>query len=154
MMARFTSVLRDERGNSLIEMALAAPIFAALLIGMVDLSRAVSAKVALEQAAQRAIEKIQAADFKTSDEDGLVSDAEDAAGVGSTATVDAWLECDHDGTHLDFDTDNCTAGHPFARYVEVSIDSSFTPIFGTRYFPGANADGTVPVNGHAVLRVQ
>jgi len=153
-MLRFSAIRRDERGNSLIEMALAAPIFAALLIGMVDLSRAVSAKVSLEQAAQRTIEKVQSNDFKTSYEDGMVTDAEAAAGVGSTATVTAWLECDHNGTHLDFDTDNCTAGHPFARYVEVNINSTFTPIFGTRYFPGANANGTVPVNGHAVLRVQ
>ena len=45
--------------RSIIELALVAPILASLLIGMVDISRAYSAKLPIEQAAQRAIEKVQ-----------------------------------------------------------------------------------------------
>jgi Flp pilus assembly protein TadG len=154
-MLGFASICRDERGNSLIEMGLAAPLLAALLIGMVDISRAVSAKVNVEQAAQRTIEKVQAqATFKTSDEPTLQSDAEAAAGAGSTATVTAWLECNHDGVKLDYDTGSCSTGSTFARYVELNVQNTFTPLFGTGLFPGANADGTVDVNGNATLRVQ
>jgi hypothetical protein len=153
-MARLISIFRDERGNSVIEMALAAPVLASLLIGMVDISRAVSAKVTLEQAAQRTIEKVQARDFKTSDEPGLEADAEAAAGAGSSADVDAWVECDHDGVHLDYDSGSCATGAYYARYVKVSVSSTFTPMFGTRFFPGANDNGTVDVSGQATLRVQ
>jgi Flp pilus assembly protein TadG len=154
MTARFISILRDERGNSFLEMALAAPLIASLFIGMVDISRAVSAKVDLEQAAQRAVEQVQAqANFETSQASSIQSDAEAAGGTGSSATVDFWLECNHDGVHLDFDTASCSAGQSYARYVEVNVQKAFTPLYGSM-FPGANADGTVDVSGQATVRVQ
>jgi Flp pilus assembly protein TadG len=153
MMDRVASVLRDERGNAFLEMALAAPLIAALFVGMVDVSRAVSAKVDLEQAAQRAVEKVQAqATFKTSQAATVKSDAEAAAGTGSTATVSYWLECNHDGVHLDFDTGSCSTGQSYARYVNVNIQKSFTPLYGNM-FPGAT-NGAVTVKGRAVVRVQ
>ena len=59
-MTNFILRLRsDERGATIIELALAVPFFAALLIGIIDLSRAYSMKLKLEQSAQRAIEKIE-----------------------------------------------------------------------------------------------
>ena len=154
MIARFSALLRDQRGNSLIEMALATPLLATLLVGTVDISRAVSAKIVVEQAAQRTVEKVQAQEnFDTGDIDDYEADAEDAAGTGSDATVDAWLECNNDGVHLDFDTGSCGTGVPYARYVEVSVGNSFTPMFGTQFFPDAVGD-SVPVSGKAVVRVQ
>jgi Flp pilus assembly protein TadG len=153
MIDRFASILRDERGNSFIEMALAAPLIAALFVGMVDVSRAVSAKVELEQAAQRAVEKVQAQSvFKTNQASTVKSDAEAAGGTGSTATVTYWLECNHDGVHLDFDTGSCSTGQSYARYVNVNIQKSFTPLYGNM-FPGAT-NGAVTVKGRAVVRVQ
>jgi hypothetical protein len=154
LMKRFLAIGRDERGNSVIELALVAPLLASLFIGMVDISRAVSSKVTLEQAAQRAIEKAQAKDFKTSDESAIKADAESAGGPGSTATVTAWLECNHDGLQLDIDLGICGIGVPYARYVKVSITNTYTPLFGTRFFPGASANGSVTVTGQATLRVQ
>lgn len=154
MIRHFSALWRDQRGNSLIEMALATPLLATLLIGTVDISRAVSAKIAVEQAAQRTVEKVQAEEtFKTDDIADFEADAEDAAGAGSSATVDAWLECDNDGVHLDFDTGACGEGVPYARYVQVSVNDSFTPMFGTQFFPDATGDN-VPVSGKAVVRVQ
>ena len=153
-MKRFVRIWTNECGNTAIELALAAPLLASLFIGMVDISRAVSAKVTLEQAAQRAVEKIQARDFKTSDSATIQADAQAAAGTGSSATVTAWLECNHDGVHLDYDTGACGTGAPYARYVQVGVSKTYSPIFGTRYFPGANANGTVNVAGQATLRVQ
>jgi len=153
MMPRFASIWNDERGNSFIEMALAAPLIASLFVGMVDVSRAVSAKVDLEQAAQRALEKVQAqAIFKTDQAATVKSDAEAAGGTGSTATVTYWLECNHDGVKLDYDTGSCTTGQSYARYVNVSIQRAFTPLYGNM-FPGAT-NGTVTVQGRAVVRVQ
>ena len=48
MMKRLVHLIRDERGTSVIELALLAPILASLVIGMSDLSRAYSAKLQLE----------------------------------------------------------------------------------------------------------
>ena len=153
-MISLRSILRDQRGNSFIEMAFAAPLLATLLVGTVDISRAVATKVDVEQAAQRTLEKVQAqADFKTDQVADLIAEAKQAAGTGSTASVDAWLECDNDGTHLDFDTGTCSPTVSYARYVQVNVTSSYTPMFGTRFFPGAQG-GKVPVNGKAVVRVQ
>ena len=48
----------SERGAAVIEMALVAPVLALGVIGIVDVSNAYSRKLALEQGAQRAVEKI------------------------------------------------------------------------------------------------
>lgn len=57
ILSRF-KVLADDRGAAIIELAIVAPVLAAAIIGIVDISNAYSKKLALEQAAQRAIEKI------------------------------------------------------------------------------------------------
>jgi Flp pilus assembly protein TadG len=152
MTRRLATLWHDEQGNSFLEMALAAPLIASLFVGMVDVSRAVSAKVNLEQAAQRAVERVQATDFKTTYAASIKSDAEAAGGTGSAATVTYWLECNHDGVHLDYETGACSTGQSYARYVNVSIQKAFTPLYGNM-FPGAT-NGTVTVQGAAVVRVQ
>jgi Flp pilus assembly protein TadG len=154
MIARISALWRDQRGNSMVEMALVTPLLATLLIGTVDISRAVSTKIVVEQAAQSAVEEVQAqANFDTDNAGNYEADAEAAAGDGSSASLDAWLECDNDGVHLDFDTGTCDTGVPYARYVQVNVSKTFSPMFGTQFFPGATADG-VPVSGKAVVRVQ
>ena len=145
MMTRVRSLGRDERGTSLIEMALIAPLLAALLVGVVDISRGVSVKLQVEQAAQRSIELVQRSEYKTADKATYVADAQAAAGTGSTATLTAWLECNGNGVHLDIDTGSCAATDAVARYVQMTVQKPFTPMFGTRFFPGANSNGTVTV---------
>jgi Flp pilus assembly protein TadG len=51
-------LLANVRGAAVIEMALIAPVLALGVIGIVDVSNAYSRKLALEQGAQRAVEKI------------------------------------------------------------------------------------------------
>ena len=153
MMRRLRSLVRDERGTSLIEMAMVAPVFATLLVGMVDISRAYSAKLQLEQAAQRSIEKVQQYQATSSTYATLYTEAADAAGVRvQDVTVDYWLECN--GTRTADYTSSCTTGQAYSRYITVSIDKDYQPMFGTRFFPGANADGTFTITGEAGLRTQ
>src|SRR3954453_15243564 len=54
----FRNLRADVRGVAVIELALVAPILALTVIGIVDMSNAYSRKLALEQGAQRSIEKI------------------------------------------------------------------------------------------------
>ena len=55
---RFSRLLANARGAAVIELALVAPVLALGVIGIVDVSNAYSRKLALEQGAQRAVEKI------------------------------------------------------------------------------------------------
>ena len=148
-------LVSDQGGTSMIEFALIAPVLAALLVGTVDLSRVASAKLEMEQAAQRTIEGIQRSDYTTGQNAALKADAEAAAGAGSTATVTSWLECNNNGTHLNYDTGTCAnASDPYARYVQVQVQSNFTPMFYTSYLPSSNADGTLTLTATAGVRTQ
>ena len=149
----FKRLSRDESGTSIIELALVAPILATLLIGMVDLSRAYSHKLQLEQSAQRAIEKVQQYQSTTSTYGTLQTEAAAAAGVPvANVTIDYWLECN--GTRAaDYNT-VCTSGQTYARWVQVDVTGTFTPMFRVRRWMGSNADGTFTLHGKAGMRTQ
>ncbi len=152
-MNRFPRLVQDERGASIIELALVAPILASLLIGMVDISRAYSHKLKLEQAAQRAIEKIQQYQTTTSTYGTLQAEAAAAAGVPtSNVTIDFWLECN--GTRAANYNSVCASGQTYGRWVSVDITGTFSPMFRSRRWPGANADGTFTLLGKAGMRTQ
>src|SRR5690348_434815 len=51
-------ILRCDRGAAVIELAMVAPMLALMTVGVIDMSNAFSAKLAVEQGTQRAIEKI------------------------------------------------------------------------------------------------
>ena len=152
-MIRFARIARDDRGASIIELALVAPVLASLLIGMVDLSRAYSYKLKLEQAAPRAIEKVQAYQTSTSTYTTLQSEAAAAAGVPTNkVTIDFWLECD--GARASNYESVCTSGQTYARWVTVSVQGTFTPMFRSKYYPRANSNGTFTITGKTGMRTQ
>jgi Flp pilus assembly protein TadG len=153
MMMNITRLARDDRGASIVELALVAPVMASLLIGMVDLSRAYSHKLKLEQAAQRAIEKVQQYQTTTSTYGTLQTEAAAAAGVPTgNVTIDFWLECD--GTRAGNYDSVCTNGQTYGRWVSVEINGTFSPMFRSRRWPGANTDGTFTLTGKAGMRTQ
>jgi Flp pilus assembly protein TadG len=158
---RFLATLaRDDRGASIIELALVAPFMATLLIGMVDISRGYSAKVQLTQAAQRAIEKAMQGEKNTDLYDTLQAEGASAAGVATSAvTVKYWLECNGVSQYtsaatMTADYDKvCTSGQTYARYVSIDITKSYSPMFSTKW-AGANSDGSYTLHGTASIRVQ
>ena len=152
-MMRTSTLARDERGASIIELALVAPVLASMLIGMVDLSRAYSYKLKLEQAAQRAIEKVQAYQTTTSTYSTLQTEAAAAAGVPtSNVTIDYWLECN--GTRASTYDSTCSSGQTYGRWVSVTVQGTFTPMFRSKYYPRANSDGTFTIQGKTGMRTQ
>jgi Flp pilus assembly protein TadG len=150
------SILRDEGGASLIELALIMPFFASMIIGVVDLSRAYSAKLQLEQAAYRAIEKVQQYQASEDTYSTLSSEATTAATAAGftspTVTIDYWLECN--GTRQATYDSTCATASQTARWVKVDISANFTPLFASRHWPGANSDGTFTLHGKAGIRTQ
>ena len=156
MMNRLIAFARSEDGTAIVEMGFAAPILSLLLIGMVDMSRGYSAKLQIEQIAQRTVEKVQNGNYAdtTAYKDALKAEAAAAAGVATSAvTVTSWMECNNNGTKLAFTATCADSTHQYARYVEVNIDKKYTPMFKTK-FAGAAADGTYTLKGKAGIRVQ
>jgi Flp pilus assembly protein TadG len=157
------SLRRDEGGAAVVELALAVPFLAALVIGMTDMTRGYSMKLQVEQAAQRAIEKVEeqkgVANSYNTAVTAEATAAMTAAGysTGNTITPDSWVECSTNGTtwtrQTNF-TDACGSTDMTARYVKVTISRPFTPMFASRHWPGANQNGSITVSGTAEVRVQ
>lgn len=161
MMKFVRNLSRSDKGNSIVEMALAAPFLTTLLVGMVDLSRAYSAKLQLVQASQRTIEQVmQQSAVATDYSAALKTEGAAAADVSQNAvTPDYWLECSADGTTWVRDpggfNDACETTQPYyARYVTVEIAKSYKPLFSSRYFPGSDNQGNYTLRGKAGVRVQ
>ena len=157
MMGRTLSLAVDRRGNSVVELGFLAPIFATFVVGMADISRAVAERLRLEQAAQRSIERVMQGQESSSTFANLAADAAAGAGVPvGNVTVTPRLECNGTtvATGAAYYTANCTAGQTKAGYVRVVVTKNFAPMFGTRFFPGANANGTFTLTGRAGIRIK
>jgi Flp pilus assembly protein TadG len=87
MSLRISKLLRNERGAAIIEMALVAPVLALGVIGIVDVSNAYSKKLALEQGAQRAIEKIMNTTENSTVEATLANEVRCQVNGSTTATT-------------------------------------------------------------------
>jgi Flp pilus assembly protein TadG len=177
MMPRFIRDLRsNERGAAIIELAIVAPVFALMTVGVVDMSNAFSRKLALEQGAQRAIEKVMQTTGDTTVEDTIKTEAvcqvdgTDATGncktspiTASNVTVTYRLECtDASGavtaqTNTDsttFDTYTCAGGTVTeAKYIQVAVTDTYTPLFPI-HFGAINGDGTYHLSATAGMRTK
>lgn len=165
-----TGLARDERGASLVELALLAPFLGTLMLGMIDLGRALSERHDLQQAANRAME-LAMSRVVTADASGGEADygflrraAAEAAGVPlANVTLTKWRECNgeeqevYDEVCPSVEEDGEQVAQEVARYVRVRITSNYVPAF--RYGPvalssAAGADGTVTMTAEAAVRVQ
>ncbi len=165
----------NERGAVIIELAIVAPVLALMIIGVVDLSNAYSRKLALEQGAQRAIEKImQTTDYDTV-EGTLTSEAlcqvngtntngtcKSSPISAGNVTVSYRLECTNSGgtitpqTSTDataFDAYTCPTGTAKeARYIQIAITDNYQAMFPVQ-FSGFTAGG-YPLTATAGMRTQ
>lgn len=153
------NLVRDERGASIVELGLLLPVLSTIVIGVADVSRAYSQKLLLEQAAYRAIEKVQQYQSNESTYDTLKNDVVAAAtNAGFTdvtttnVTVDFWLECGG-VRQADYDT-SCSTTPATARWISVDVTHNFVPMFASARWPGSNANGSYTLHGRASLRTQ
>jgi Flp pilus assembly protein TadG len=152
MIRQLSSLLRlsvDERGTALIEFGFLAPFLALLAMGVIDLSRGLAERFALQQAVNASLELVQARP-RTADSTGQIdysfvkNEAMADAGVDATHVVlEQWLECD--GEEADHYTDTCADGEDTARYLQVRISKDF---HGEFYFDD------IPMLATGSLRVQ
>jgi len=154
-MIRFARIARDDRGASIIELALVAPVLASLLIGMVDLSRAYSYKLKLEQAAQRAIEKVMQTTGNGTSEEIIIAEAANQAEVPiENVTVAYRLECN--GTVESDPNGECTGTAKTSKWVTVNVTDKYKPLFALNKFKfsGLESDGTYHISAKAGMRIQ
>jgi Flp pilus assembly protein TadG len=168
---RLHELLRSERGAAIIELAIIAPIFALMTVGVVDMSNAYSRKLQAEQAAQRAVEKIMQTTQDDTVEGTLKTEAKCQVNGGSPpcagrltdadVSVTWRLECNSGGTitaqtstdPLVFDTLTCPLGQTEARYIQVAVNDKYTPMFPI-HFSGLDPDGTYHISATAGMRTQ
>ena len=176
MSVHFPRLARDDRGAAVIELALVAPVLGLMVIGIVDISNAFSRKLALEQGAQRAIERIMQTTSDTTVENTLKAEVvcqvngTNADGTcksspitTSNVTVTYRLECTAAGSTISaqtstdataFDALTCNVGTiSEARYIEVNVTDKYTPLFPIR-FSAINADGTYHISATAGMRTE
>lgn len=152
MFERILDFRRDSRGTATIELALIAPIFATMVIGVVDISMAVGRKLSIEQAAQRSIEKVMQTTGETTAEETIIAEAADQGDVPpENVTVTYRLECD--ATPVADYNEKCAAGQIESRYIEVNVVDSFTPMFPVRW-AGLGDDGKFHISATAGMRTQ
>ncbi|MEP7131010.1 MAG: TadE/TadG family type IV pilus assembly protein [Sphingomicrobium sp.] len=176
MRVRLPRLAANERGAAVIELALIAPVLALMVIGIVDMSNAFSRKLALEQGAQRAIERIMQTTANDTVEGTLKTEAvcqvngtntngtcKTSPITTSDVTVTYRLECVASGggiatqTSTDaptFDAFVCASGTASeARYIEIAVTDKYTPLFPIT-FSFINGDGTYHLSATAGMRTQ
>lgn len=160
-----SSLKRDCRGVATIELALYAPMLALMTIGVVDMSNAFGRKLALEQASQRAIEKVMQTTGVKSVADTIIDEAADQANIpddekADKVTVTYRLECDDDppqtSSNADtFDAFTCASGTAKeARYIIVAVSDVYEPMFPMHFAGYSSADGGYPITSTAGMRTQ
>jgi Flp pilus assembly protein TadG len=166
-------LLRNQRGAAVIEMALIAPVLALGVIGIVDVSNAYSRKLALEQGAQRAVEKIMNTTETSTVEATLANEVQcqvngvNADGTCKTSATQAitvtWrLDCTDSGgtvttqTTTDsatYDLYTCAAGTVRqARYVQVDVTDKYSPMFPIHFAAFNAGDSTYHLSATAGVR--
>lgn len=161
MMRRLRNLARDTSGAVLIELAFVAPILATMVIGVTDISNAYGKKLELEQAAQRAIEKVSQTTGEDTPANTIKKEAvcqyngSNSAGECLTApittdnvTVTYSLKCDGVATVY---TSDCTSTQVEVRYINASVTDTYTPLFNLHF--GTSDDGKYHLSGISGVRV-
>lgn len=118
---------RSSDGTATIELALMLPIFASMLIGVVDITTAFNRKLEMEQAIQRAIERVMQTTTTYTVEDNIKAEAAAAAGINVNDVIVTYSQtCDGVVTPA---TTNCPTNAIAVRYTNVKASTIFTPMF-------------------------
>ena len=147
----------DNNGIGALELALALPVLMLLLAGMIDMSRVISSRIDMEQAAIRATEFALAVRPTSSSSDYIKTEAATAANVpANNVTVQIFLEC-NGVRQTDFNT-ICPSTQDQARFVSVSIRRTVNAVFDwtslAKLAGGNVGNADVTVTGNSVVRFQ
>lgn len=153
------SLIRNDRGVSAVELGVSLPILMMLTVGAVDVSNLISARLDLEQAAQRTTDLALASHPRSNNGAYLVAEAVAASGQpASNVTVDIFLECDGVRQPKEEYLEGCEEGELRARFASVSISRDYEPMFNYRglssLFGRQMIDSSIRITGDSVVRFQ
>ncbi|MEN9683989.1 MAG: hypothetical protein RLZZ427_1740 [Pseudomonadota bacterium] len=143
----------SQTGTSVVEAAILLPGFVMLFAMLFDLSAGFAQKLRVQQAAVRTVEYALNSDLETVTPLLLTAEAANNAKVPmSQVTLNIWQECN--GVKSTDITVPCADAEQTARWLSISISSSYTPVLG-RLLPTTLApDGTITVVGQSQARLQ
>jgi len=164
----------NERGAAIIELAIVAPVLALGVIGIVDISNAYSKKLALEQGAQRAIEKIMNTTENATVEATLAEEVKCQVNGGTTTggvttcntsptqtiTVGWRLDCKTGTTTTSQTTTDAVTYDGYvtactgtkAGYVQVTAADKYAPMFPVHFASINSGDSTYHLTATAGTR--
>jgi hypothetical protein len=123
-----------------------------MLLPTVDIALAFGAEQRLASAATQAVQRATAVGSYKAEYAGLAADAATAAAGSSKSPIitnaATWLECN--GVRAASGVLLCAGGQRYARYVQVTLRSTYTPIFR---LPGPLGAARA-ISGRATVRVQ
>ena len=139
---------RGESGQSLLEFALAAPVVMLFLVGAIEIGRAASLSILVNNAAHAGVQ-YGAQNLATAADDvgmqnAALNDAQNIAGL--TAVASHFCSC-ADGSSSSCQPGDCSGSHRLV-YVQVNTTGQFQPLMN---YPGLPSSYTL--NGQAVMRV-
>lgn len=141
-------LIRGERGQALVELALIMPLLALLLLGAAEVGRLAYAAIEASNAARAGVQygaqnHITASDFAGM-QTAALNDAPNVTGLAANATN--FCGCANGAASTCAPTD--CAGSRIIEYVQVNTSATFDPLV---YCPGLPK--TFNLNGQAVMQV-
>jgi Flp pilus assembly protein TadG len=147
------ALAKEERGTAVMELALAAPIIAVLVMGITDASTAFSRKLELEQGAQRAIEKQMQTTGTETPEGTIKSEAAVQAGVTVDNVSVAYLRLCNGTKQSNYNTP-CANTQRTSLYLTVTVIDDYSPLFPMFSLGTKQANGTYRIVAKAGIRTQ
>ena len=162
MTTKIQRLCSNERGVAAVELALIAPILAILIMGASDVGSVFSRKLALEQGAQRAVEKIMQTTGLTSVQATIAGEVAIQADVeASQVTVVFPRYC---GTRLMPDVtrdtngfakgDPCASSEREAHYILIEVTDEYEPMFPSLSMGTKLANGNYKIEAKAGMRTR
>jgi Flp pilus assembly protein TadG len=154
-MKHLNRLLKSQRGTSMIEFAVTAPVFALLLVGLVDVGRytyyGILAAHAAHSGAWYGAQNLQtAADVNTNNSNSHAAGAAAADAQSlSNWTVHAMVVCTNNNQSSPCPANNTNSTPPagLVYFIKVQVTGTFTPLIA---YPGISS---IPVSATAIQRV-
>jgi Flp pilus assembly pilin Flp len=163
MMRNFIERLRsDQQGAAIIELAMAAPILALLVMAAADVGSVFSRKLALEQGAQRAVEKVMQTTELAMVQENIADEVAIQANVDASQAVVTFPRYCNDRPMTDTTRDddgfamgsNCDPGEVARHYILVTVTDEYDPIFPFLNMGTKLANGKYKVEAKAGMRTK
>ena len=162
MSAHLQRLSRDDRGTAIVELALAAPILAMLIMGAVDVGGAFSRRLALEQGAQRAVEKVmQTTELENVQNTIALEVALQAQVDEDQVTVTFPRYCgDREMPDVERDENGFAEGDPCeedeteAHYIMVDVSDEYEPLFSALHMGTKLPNGNYAIRAKAGMRTK